>query len=174
MDGTTIAISIVCSLLGSGVLATLVAKWFDARASSREEERADRAADNALERKLRGDRATLQLERRRQQEAAVDAMLGHVVSLVSKGGRREMMSSAEVASALQSPPNFDDADLGRLMGTDHGRAIVSAYTRCKEQFRRSVPRSDRLNSPPAPSASLEPLTTSAVELDQAAQRWRAI
>jgi hypothetical protein len=171
MDGTTIAISIVCSLLGSGVLATLIAKWFDARASSREEQRADRAADKALERKLRGDRATLQLERRRLQEDTVDALLGHAASLGVLAGRREALFGRTVVGALQSPPKAKDADLGRLLDTDEGMAIVAAYNAYQERFRGFPRAPSTLVFPPS---FLEDMRTAVNAVEVAARRWRAM
>jgi hypothetical protein len=123
MDPATVAVSIVGSLLGSGAIATVIAKSFDARAARDADARADAAADAALER-----------ERRRAQEATVDAMLGHGANLVGSAARHAPLTNTGLRSVLEGP-GISAVELGRLMDTEQGTDLVVAYNKCKEVYR---------------------------------------
>jgi hypothetical protein len=159
--------TIITSVLGSVVVATAVAKVFDARAAKREEERADRAADKALLRKWHDDEATRKLERLSRQINTVDTVLGHVTFLDSKTQWGPQLSAAEFASALATRPGAEEADLGRLQDTPDGRKIVLLYNRCKELFRGGA----RL---PVTRDRLGDWRSSVAELHEAVQRWWAL
>jgi hypothetical protein len=139
---TTVVVSVVVSLLGSGLLATVVAKAFDARAASREDRRADAAADRALERSLKSTRATLAIERRKAQEATVDSMVGHAVTLITEAARTPVLSGLHVTYTLDRCV-VTEADQGRLADTEEGQAVVVAFNSCRDVYHGVVFGTDR-------------------------------
>jgi hypothetical protein len=119
----TITVSVVVSLIGSGALAALV----QARL-------ADKAADRAFERNLKGVKAAQLIERRNAQEATIDVMVGHAVSLLTKAQREPPIRLlGDVLPYLHA--SISDEDTGRLTDTAEGSDVVIAYNRCKDAFK---------------------------------------
>lgn len=153
MDPSTIAVSVVISLIGSGALAALV----QARL-------ADKAADRAFERNLKGVKAAQLIERRNAQQTTIDMMVGHAASLLNLAERNPRRGSADVLTYLHSP--ITNQDTGRLTDTPEGSDALIAYTRCKDAFKGDYVGGGLYES------DILALTEALTALHDAAGRWR--
>jgi hypothetical protein len=143
VDAATIAVSVV----SSGVLATGEAKIIDLVADRRRARLADEAADRAVDRYVRSTQAQAALERRRTQEATVDAVLGHGLELMRRAAPPGLLAMPEGdrLAWIGRPAAAQPHDLGRLADSSEGQAVISAYEECRAAFPTLAPVVDAFN-----------------------------
>jgi hypothetical protein len=149
----TVTVSVVISLIGSGALAALV----QARL-------ADKAADRAFERNLKGVKAAQLIERRKAQEATIDVMVGHANALLVRAEREWRRGLNDVLPYLHA--TISDEDTGRLTDTREGSDVVLAYNRCKDTFRGAAVGGGLWDS------DVRGLDEALDALNASARRWR--
>jgi hypothetical protein len=139
--------TVVISVVSSGALATGIAKAFDVLADRRRARLANDAADRAVDRYVRSIQTQAALERRRAQEATVDAMLGHGLLLMRKASEPPAMTVMfdDSVKHIAYPSEAQPQDLGRLADTNEGHALLSAYEECRTAYPTLAPLVDAFN-----------------------------
>lgn len=161
MDPVTIGVSLGVSLIGSGTLATIIGKSFDARAAKDADKRADAAADGAFERNLKGVRAAQVLERRKAQALTVDRMVGASMYMSDAAHSRSWRRMPVIQSDVTG------ADEGQLTDTDEGVGVVTAFANCRVIFRGDPNIANW-------TVNLAALDRAVAELSEAGKAWRAL
>jgi hypothetical protein len=100
-------------------------------------------------------------ERRQAQEETIDKMLGHASSMVDAARR-----SSDLITAPTIISGISDMEVGRLKDSANGRAVVAAHDRCRQLYRAT----DGMGVWTVDTVAL---SRAAIELDEAADRWRA-
>lgn len=161
MDPATIAVSVAASLLGSGALATLIAKAFDARAAKDADKRADAAADGAFERNLKGVKAAQALDRRKAQALTVDRMMGAAIYMTDAAHLYPWAGMPAIKTDVSS------TDEGQLTDTEEGRAVVAAFANLRVIYRGDQSKANW-------TVDLDDLDRMVGVLGEAAKAWRAL